>query len=228
MQHKKTFSFSSMKVFQQCPKKYQEVNLLKNYEFKDTPETLYGKEVHKAIEDYIDDGLAIPDKFAYLIPTVEKIAQINGSKHCEIKMAMRPDFTATDFMDKAAWIRGIADLVIIDEKEEKAIVIDWKTGSHKYPDAKQLELMFLLLSKKYPSVKEFDCYLIFLRHGVRLRQFFDDSHKYDALEYWVKEGDKLDKAIETNTFKAKKSALCPWCPVVTCEKHPKFENNRKT
>ncbi len=32
-----TWSYSSLKEFENCPKKYQEVRILKNYSFVDTP-----------------------------------------------------------------------------------------------------------------------------------------------------------------------------------------------
>ena len=51
-----TWSFSSLKEYINCPKKYQEVRILKNYKFIDTPQTIYGKEVHEALELYVRDG----------------------------------------------------------------------------------------------------------------------------------------------------------------------------
>ena len=51
-----TWSFSSLKEYINCPKKYQEVRILKNYSFIDTPQTIYGKEVHEALELYVRDG----------------------------------------------------------------------------------------------------------------------------------------------------------------------------
>ena len=48
-----TWSYSSLKEYQNCPKKYYEIRVAKNYVFQDTPQTIYGKEVHKALEDYV-------------------------------------------------------------------------------------------------------------------------------------------------------------------------------
>ena len=44
-----TWSFSSLKEFQQCPRKYYECRVAKNYTFKETEATIYGKEVHAAL-----------------------------------------------------------------------------------------------------------------------------------------------------------------------------------
>ena len=54
-----TWSFSSLKEYINCPKKYYEVRVAKNYVFKDTDATIYGKEVHKALEDYVRDGVEL-------------------------------------------------------------------------------------------------------------------------------------------------------------------------
>ena len=48
-----TFSHSSLKQYEQCPRQYHEVKVLKNYKFQDTQATLYGKELHEAAEFYI-------------------------------------------------------------------------------------------------------------------------------------------------------------------------------
>jgi RecB family exonuclease len=47
-------------------------------------------------------------------------------------MALTLDRQPCGFYDKNRWVRGIADLLIING--EDAAVIDYKTGSEKYPD----------------------------------------------------------------------------------------------
>ena len=58
------WSYSSMKNFQGCPRRYHEVNVLKNYPFIDTPQTIYGKQVHSAIEDYFENGVVLPNEYS--------------------------------------------------------------------------------------------------------------------------------------------------------------------
>jgi len=60
------WSFSSLKTFQQCPKKYYHTKVAKDVIEGDTTATLYGKEMHTAAEEYIRDGTPIPEKFAYV------------------------------------------------------------------------------------------------------------------------------------------------------------------
>ena len=57
-------SYSSVKDFEGCPRRFHEVRILKNFKSQNTDATLYGTAVHKALEDYVQDGVAIPAKFS--------------------------------------------------------------------------------------------------------------------------------------------------------------------
>ena len=48
------WSFSSLKTFEQCPKKYYHLKVAKDYEENFNTEAMrYGNEYHKAAEDYV-------------------------------------------------------------------------------------------------------------------------------------------------------------------------------
>lgn len=217
------WSYSGMKNFQGCPLRYHEVNVLKNYPFVDTPQTIYGKQVHSAIEDYFVNGVVLPNEHQKFSKTVEMVSRINGEKHCELKLAVNRDQDPCEFFDKNAWVRGVVDLLIISEDGMKAIIIDWKTGSNRYPDNQQLELMFLLVRSKFPNIRYFDCYLVFLAHGVRTHSIYTLRDTGDCWDYWESQYQLLSDAFESNSFLPKPSPLCGWCPVVTC----KFQRHKK-
>ena len=44
-----TWSHSSLKDYEGCPRRYHEVKVLKNYPFTDTQATIYGKELHEDV-----------------------------------------------------------------------------------------------------------------------------------------------------------------------------------
>ena len=46
-------SYSGIKDYEGCPRRYHEVKILKKFKSKDTEATMYGTAVHKAFEDYI-------------------------------------------------------------------------------------------------------------------------------------------------------------------------------
>ena len=80
-----TWSYSSLKEFENCPKKYQEVRILKNYSFVDTPQTIYGKEVHEALELYVRDGKPLAKNYLRFKKMVDTLIAIPGTKYPELK-----------------------------------------------------------------------------------------------------------------------------------------------
>jgi hypothetical protein len=54
------WSFSSLKTFQQCPRKYYHTKIAKDIVEPDTKATLYGKTAHTVAEEYIRDD--VPDR----------------------------------------------------------------------------------------------------------------------------------------------------------------------
>ena len=56
----KAWSHSALKDFEGCARRYHEVRVLKNYVQKPTEQIRYGKELHKAAEDYVKDNTPIP------------------------------------------------------------------------------------------------------------------------------------------------------------------------
>ena len=119
------WSYSSIKTFEQCPKKYYHLKVLKDVKDSGNEATIYGQEVHKACEDYVKDGVEIPEKFAYVRKVVERIAQQEGEKHTEMKMGLKrvgDGYEPCKFLGKDVWWRGIADVVVINGKIGRAHV----------------------------------------------------------------------------------------------------------
>ena len=92
------WSFSSLKTFQQCPRKYYYAKVAPDrIREPDTTATLYGKAAHTVAEDYIGNGTPIPPQFAYLKPLLEQLNAIPGEKLVEVKLGLTKDLQACDF-----------------------------------------------------------------------------------------------------------------------------------
>jgi hypothetical protein len=83
------WSYSSIKTFEQCPKKYFHLKVAKDVVDEPGPEAVYGTEVHLAAEEFIKDGKPIPDKYGFIRPVVERLAQFPGDKRTEMKVGLR-------------------------------------------------------------------------------------------------------------------------------------------
>ena len=77
-------------------------------------------------------------------------------------MALTHDLQVCDWKSKDAWARGIADLLIIDDENMTAWVVDYKTGNDKYPDRDQLRLMSLMVFKHFPHIRKVNSALLFV------------------------------------------------------------------
>ena len=125
------WSHSGLKDYEGCARRYHEVKVLKNYPFTDTQATIYGKEVHKAFEDYIKDGTELPEYLLEHKPLLDSLNAKTGRKLAEHEMGIKEDLSPCKFMDEDVWVRGIADLLIVDDDGLKAWVFDYKTGDRK-------------------------------------------------------------------------------------------------
>jgi ATP-dependent exoDNAse (exonuclease V) beta subunit len=210
-----TWSYSSLKEYTGCPKKYQEVRVLKNYTFQDTPQTIYGKEVHKALEDYVKSNTALAKNYERFKQLVDDLIAIPGDKYCEHEMALTKEKTPCEFENPNRWVRGIADLVIVDG--DTAFIVDYKTGSNKYPDPKQLKLMALMLFAHFPEVNHVKAGLLFLAHN----QFIPEEYKREDITklwgYFTTPLMRLSHSYASDTWIANPTPLCKYCPVKTCD-----------
>jgi len=216
-----TWSHSALKDFEGCARRYHEVKVLNKYPFQETEATHYGKEFHTAAELYIRDGTPLPKQFSYAQEVLDALLAKPGRKLCEYEMGITPDLQACSFNEKKRWVRGIADLLIIDDDNLTATVVDYKTGNNRYPDLDQLKLMSMMVFKHFPHIRRVKSALLFV---VKNDMVKSSMALGDADAEWWKYRErvaKLEQCFDTGVWNPKSSALCPWCPVKSCEYNPK-------
>lgn len=210
------WSYSSIKTFEQCPKKYFHLKVAKDVKDEPGEAADYGTAVHLAAEEFIRDGKPIPEKFAYIRPIVERLAELPGDKMAELKLGIRKDFSPCGFFDKDVWWRGIADLLVIDG--HKAWCVDYKTGkSARYADTKQLDLLAGAVLSHFPEVTKIKSSLIYVVSGELIPKTHVITERSQYLSVFDTQLDQLDAAMENGVWNPVSSGLCPWCPVTSCE-----------
>ena len=213
------WSYSSIKTFDQCPKKYFHLKVVKDV--KDTPGEAadYGTAVHEAAELFIKDGTPIPEKFAFMRPYVEPLAKKKGTKHTELKLGVKRGLTGYEpcgFFAKDVWYRGIADLFIVNGT--KAWLVDYKTGKNaKYADIKQLDLLAGAMFVHYPEVEIINSALLYVVSHEMPRKIHHRQHLDTYMGVFDTQLDRLEAAKENGVWNANSSGLCGWCPVESCE-----------
>ena len=213
-------SYSAVKDFEGCPRRYHQVRILKQFKQKDTEATLYGTAVHKAFEEYIRDKTPLPESFANYKQFVEPLAQLDGDIRCEEKLGIRADFTPCGFFDKDVWFRGIPDYLAISKSGKVARVADYKTGkSSRYADTAQLELMAAMIMIHHPSVDTVRGALLFVVVGDVIRSEYTRDQLPEILSKWAGRAGAIEAAVDHGVWNPRSSALCKFCPVSTCDHH---------
>jgi hypothetical protein len=209
------WSFSGLKDFTTCPRQYNEVKIHKRFTKKVTEQMNYGTVVHKALEDYVRDGIPLAKNYERYRAMVDPLLEIEGTRHPELKMALRENKTPCDFDAEDYWVRGIVDFLVIDG--DTAYIVDYKTGSARYPDLKQLKLMALMTFAHHNSVRKIKAGLLFVAHNM----FIDENYSREQIDYlwefFTPSLTRLRIAMDTDTWTANPSPLCGWCPVTTCQ-----------
>jgi hypothetical protein len=96
-------------------------------------------------------------------------------------------------------------------------IIDYKTGSNKYPDPKQLKLMAIMLFTQMPEVVKIKAGLLFVLKNSFLSE---EYHRKDMDKLWQtfeQPLKRLETSYDYDQWVANPSPLCGWCSVDSCE-----------
>ena len=212
-----TWSYSSISLFQQCPRKYHRLRIVKDIVEPPQEHLLYGTAVHRAAEEFIRDDKDLPPKFEMFKPQLTLMKVLKGDKYCEYEMGIRKDFTPCAFDDPDVWLRGIVDLLVVGS--DSARIIDYKTSkSSEYADTKQLELLSLLVFKHFPQVKKIKGGLLFLVAKDLVGAEYIEEHQGTAWLRWLDIVRYLESAMKTGVWNPKPNFTCrKFCAVKDCE-----------
>jgi CRISPR/Cas system-associated exonuclease Cas4 (RecB family) len=212
----KTWSYSSLKEYINCPRQYNEVKVLKRYTKPYTKEMAYGNVVHKALENYVADGTPLEKNYERFQKVLDTLLEIEGTRYPEHRMGLDINKQACEY-GSGYWVRGIADLLIVDG--DTAYIVDYKTGSNKYPDPKQLKLMALMTFAHFPEVQNIKAGLLFVAHDSFMAEEYKREKAGELWKYFDDDLERLGNSYENDMWNPNPTGLCGWCPVDTCEHH---------
>jgi hypothetical protein len=212
------WSFSKIKAFEQCPKKFYHLKISKDYSEPETEAMYYGTAFHEAAEEYIRDGTPMPPQFDYATKGLDSLNSKRGRKLCEYKMGLTENLEPCDFFADDVWWRGIADLIIIDDDDSTAWVVDYKTGkSARYADKGQLELMAMAMFKHFPSITKVRGGLLFVVSNELITGTYNAHDQGPLWEKWLRDYVNMETAFNNDVWNASPSGLCKaHCVVLEC------------
>jgi hypothetical protein len=213
-------SYSAIKDFENCAKKYHETRILKRFKQQDTQATLYGTEVHKAFELFLTDGTPLPPQYAHFQRFADPVGGLKGELKCELKLGIKADFSPCGFFDTDVWFRGIPDVLLVNHDNGVARVVDWKTGkSSRYADTAQLELLAGMVFSHYPNVQKVKGALVFVVADSVVKADFTREQYAEIMSKWAGKASLIEAALTHGTWNARPGPLCKFCPVTDCAHH---------
>ena len=97
-----TWSYSSLALYQQCPKKYYHLKVAKDVVDPPGEAILFGNTIHKIAEKYIVEGAPIPEKHKAIEPALASIRATMSSS--DQSRSVIPAAIAGD-MRSVLWMR---------------------------------------------------------------------------------------------------------------------------
>lgn len=214
---KLSHSYSSIKLFENCPLRYYEQRIAKSIKDEGGEASIHGDRVHKALEAKLKRQGELPEDMAEYAPLVEAVTKLvgNGVLEIEKEMTINRNMRETGWWDADAWLRSKLDILVIKD-DELALVMDWKTGKRRV-DFFQLKLFAAQVFLRYPEVQRVKTTLIWLK----TKEFDTETYNRDEAKLLWQEVlgriARIESADKYNNWPAKPSGLCPYCPLFrTC------------
>ena len=135
-------SYSALKEFEECPRRFAEKRVLKRVKEEPSPVLQRGSAIHKALERGIRgapqwqreyEAAAGSAARPWLIELVETLRAVGAEP--EVRVGLTYDLEVVDYWDKDVWFRASFDAVFDGGHQ----VVDWKTGKSA-GDTWQLQL----------------------------------------------------------------------------------------
>lgn len=207
-------SVSRIKTWEQCPWKYHENNISKNAKFTETPATKRGNEIHDSIENYLKGSKKLLAEVKHIQKRLDKLMMRPGTLIPEGSTTILQDETLTTWFDRNAWFRFKIDAVYISESGRSAMILDWKTGSSKYPDNFQLESYAVAISLRYPDIEVVKSQYVWLDEGGSTAPLVMERDEVArAKDRLFEKAFEVESGIKRGEFDCKENKFCNWCNV---------------
>lgn len=207
-------SYSSISCFKNCPRQWEAKYL--SYTYKDTGNEYnrWGTSVHAHLENNILKGQPLPPELATMGPIMQIVKAIPGEVMVEECLAVDMKLRPVDYKAKDAYIRGKLDLT--KRNGERGFIADYKTGKLR-DDFYQLELSALLLMAAYPEINSVLAMFLWSKLGTFTQERYTRLQTQNMWNKVVTDIIHIEQAVSKKEFPPKRSGLCGWCHLTSCE-----------
>lgn len=213
------WSYSKLKNFDTCPKRYYEIDIAKTYKEEKTEQLAWGDTAHAVLAARIGKGTPMPPGMEYYDSWCERVLTGGGNILVEQKLAITKDFGPCGYFDREVWFRSVADVLKIIEPV--ALAIDWKTGKI-VEDSVQLALMAQCVFAHHPGVQKIRTEFVWLKEDATTREDFTRDDMAGLWRTLWPRIEALKSAHDAMTYPPKPGGLCrKYCVVTSCPYHGK-------
>lgn len=215
------WSHTRLDNFENCPKQYYHTTVEKpcRYPFVETKEMVWGREVHKAFENFLLYGSPLTADLAMHAEFLQEFKHQPGDLAGEERIALDTQMRQCGYFDKSVkvWYRGQVDA----RKRNRALgfshILDHKTGKVKtdYTQLKSFAMWEFLTQPDIHTVKA-EYYWTQIR-GTNGETYYREQLP-EIIAFFAAKLNRFADAYINDTWIPKQSGLCRgWCPIKDCE-----------
>lgn len=213
------WSHSALESYENCPRQHHQVKVLKRFPFVDTKETAWGREVHKAFENFLLYGTLLPADLQVHAEFLLGFKSQPGVLAGEERIALDRNLRQCAYFDKTVdvWYRGQVDARMRDVSRGYSHVLDHKTGKVKnnYQQLKSFAMWEFLTQPDIHTVKA-EYYWTQIR-GTNGETYYREQLP-ELLRFFAGKLGRFADAYLQDVWPPRQSGLCNgWCPVTDCE-----------
>ena len=212
------WSYSRLHGFEDCPRRYKETQVSKNWPEPKSDLLQWGDAVHAAMAKALRTGEPLPTIFKLFQHWIDKVVRTDGELLIEddCRWAITREFYPTTWFSKQVWLRCIADAVKLDPPV--ALVVDWKAGKSLNADPIQLQLTSLMILLQFPEVQCVRSDFVWLQEDTQTTQVLFRNEAADAWAEIMPRVKRFENAVINDNFPPQPGRFCKrWCQVKSCE-----------
>lgn len=212
MTRRLSHSYSSLKMFDNCPKRYYHQRVTKEVVDQGGEASKHGERVHKSLEERLGP-LRVPlppelSKHERLCQSIENVAP-GAVIEPERELVIKADLTTTHWKDPEAWLRSKLDVMALNGR--RGLCIDFKTGTRR-PDFFQLEISALQMFVHFPELDIITTAFVWLREDKMDTEVYTREQYDELLQLVRSKTQRVEQALDHDVWPAKPSGLCNYCP----------------
>lgn len=211
----RAWSHSALEAFENCPKQYYETKIEKRWPYEETDDMRWGKEVHKAFENFLLYDVPLPASMATHVEYLNWLKNLPGRLAGEEKLALDRHLQPCAYFGKDVWYRGQVDARKRDGSY--VLIVDHKTGKVKN-NFDQLKTFAIHEFLTNAEAMEIRAEYYWTQTKSPKGETYVRDQLWDLVRQFTPRLHRFADAFETGVFNPKPSGLCHgWCPVTDCE-----------